>query len=241
MAATPANYGTWQEFEDAYKAQFIPPATQLEAITKMHNLPMGQQDFNSWYLTWSMHARRANVDAATTMYAFRRNLNPVLHNKIISLSPQPTTLDELVTQARNLDNQWRMFAPTRMAPRGNTRIREVTTTGTEDSADIAATQARRAPFRKRGKLTPEERKHRLDNQLCLYCGKAGHTASDCKAAPNKRPYPPKASLHQVTGSQTKSEDPPSDDTGINAVTSNFFLPLLTCKEDDEAKLLQSNF
>ena len=57
MAHTPADYGTWQEFEDAFKAQFIPPATQLDAITKMHNYAMGNQDFNTWYLNWSMYAR----------------------------------------------------------------------------------------------------------------------------------------------------------------------------------------
>ena len=32
---------------------------------------------------------------------------------------------------------------------------------------------------KDGKLTPEERKRRLDNNLCLFCGGAGHTARDC--------------------------------------------------------------
>jgi len=30
-----------------------------------------------------------------------------------------------------------------------------------------------------GKLTPEERKCRLDNKLCLCCGKLGHMVSDC--------------------------------------------------------------
>jgi hypothetical protein len=30
-----------------------------------------------------------------------------------------------------------------------------------------------------GKLTPEERKRRLDNKLCLRCGKIGHMVSDC--------------------------------------------------------------
>ena len=32
---------------------------------------------------------------------------------------------------------------------------------------------------KDGKLTPTERKRRLDNKLCLFCGAAGHMARDC--------------------------------------------------------------
>ena len=34
-------------------------------------------------------------------------------------------------------------------------------------------------------LTPEERTYRMNNSLCLYCGKAGHRATDCPA--KKRP------------------------------------------------------
>jgi hypothetical protein len=32
---------------------------------------------------------------------------------------------------------------------------------------------------KDGKLTAEERKRRMDNSLCMFCGGAGHKASDC--------------------------------------------------------------
>jgi hypothetical protein len=33
---------------------------------------------------------------------------------------------------------------------------------------------------KDGKLTPEERQRRVDNKLCLFCGKPGHMARDCR-------------------------------------------------------------
>ena len=33
---------------------------------------------------------------------------------------------------------------------------------------------------KDGKLTPEERQRRFTNNLCLFCGKAGHSAKDCR-------------------------------------------------------------
>ena len=32
---------------------------------------------------------------------------------------------------------------------------------------------------KDGKLTPQERQRRLDNSLCLFCGKIGHMAKEC--------------------------------------------------------------
>jgi hypothetical protein len=70
LLATPINYGTWADFRDKFKEQFIPPQTQVESIQKIHNLPMGSREFNEWYQEWSMHTRHANVDEQTRMYAF---------------------------------------------------------------------------------------------------------------------------------------------------------------------------
>ena len=57
LAATPVNYGTWAEFKMAFETQFIPLQTQIEAIQKMYNMPMGNKEFNEWYQEWSMQAR----------------------------------------------------------------------------------------------------------------------------------------------------------------------------------------
>jgi hypothetical protein len=103
LAAAPQTYGTWATFKNDFKAQFILPQTQLDAITKIHNLPMGGKEFNVWYQEWSQHARRSQIDEATKMYAFRKNLNLSLHQKIIQITPQPTTLAALVNKARDLD------------------------------------------------------------------------------------------------------------------------------------------
>ena len=32
---------------------------------------------------------------------------------------------------------------------------------------------------KDGKLTPQEHQRRMDNSLCLFCGKTGHIAKEC--------------------------------------------------------------
>ena len=196
LAANPADYGTWQAFKDAFKAQFIPPETQIEAIKKVHNTPQKNREFNEWYQEWSKYARRANIDDATKMYAFRSALNTALHNKILQLSPMPTTLAGLVEKAREFDKNWCTFAgPTRglQRSRNNAHIQEISG---EDS-EINATTQRRTSFgqgrgwgRGRGRLSPEERERRFKLNLCLYCAEPGHHATECTAPPNRRPGNP---------------------------------------------------
>jgi len=41
LAANPMDYGNWQDFKDAFKEQFIPLQTQIEAIKKVHSTPQG--------------------------------------------------------------------------------------------------------------------------------------------------------------------------------------------------------
>jgi len=194
LAGNPVNYGTWQDFRDAFKAQFIPPEMQNEAIQNIHNTLQRNQEFSEWYQEWSRYARRANVDEATKMYAFCRALDTALHNKLLQLSPMPTTLARLVEKAREFDKNWRTFAgPTRGFRRQNPCIREIL----EEESEINAFP-RPSPFGQnrgqghghgcgRGRLTPEECKRHIDNNLCLYCGIPGHIAINCTALPNSRP------------------------------------------------------
>ena len=110
LAASPVNYGTWADLKKDFKTQFIPPETQVDAIAKMHSLCMGNQEFNNWFQKWSAHCRCTNVDEGTKMYAFCRALNQALNQKLVNISPQPTTLDVLVEKARDLDRNWHIYA-----------------------------------------------------------------------------------------------------------------------------------
>jgi len=109
IVAQLTNYGMWQAFKDAFKAQFIPPQTELEALSKLHATPQGSREFNEWYQEWSQHAQCTNVDDNTKMFTFRNALNGAISNKIASQSPQPATLAELVECACDLDRNWCMY------------------------------------------------------------------------------------------------------------------------------------
>ena len=50
-----------------------------------------------------------------------------------------------------------------------------------DAAQRKRSYPNKGKFQKRGKLTQKERDERIKNKLCLYCGKPGHVAKECRA------------------------------------------------------------
>src|SRR6202008_4029578 len=59
---------------------------------------------------------------------------------------------------------------------------------------------------RRGRLSSEERSRRITNNLCLYCGEAGHRAQVCTKPPNRRPNAPVRQLETVQENQVTQED-----------------------------------
>jgi hypothetical protein len=109
LAAAQVTYRMWATFKADFKAQFIPPQIQLDVITKIYSLSMKEKEFNIWFQEWSQYECCSQVDKATKMYTFRKNLNPLLHQKIIQITPQPTILMALVDKARDLNWNWHLY------------------------------------------------------------------------------------------------------------------------------------
>jgi hypothetical protein len=65
----------------------------------MYTSKMGGRPFNEWYQDWSTYASRSGANEDTQMFAFRKALPMALHQKIMGVSPQPTTLEGLAEKA----------------------------------------------------------------------------------------------------------------------------------------------
>src|SRR3984893_11458629 len=171
LTANPRSFGTWAAFKAAFKAHFIPADSQLEAGALMHSLKQGQKPFNEWYQTWYTHASQAGVDKATKMFAFHRNLNQALHNKLLTISPQPNTLTALVEKARQFDQLYQLYnSPTFTQQQPGARIRTANTAKGAVSVNFSSTTP--PSTLQRGPLSKEERDRRFREKLCLYCGRS---------------------------------------------------------------------
>ena len=219
LAANPRDWGTWDDFRDAFKAQFIPPQLKVEAISRMHGTAMGNRHFNDWYQEWSTYAADANVDEESKMFAFRKNLNQGLNAKLLNVTPQPTTLAALVEKSREIDKNYQVFGGGLQRSRGSfprrgrgASVQELSIGPDGTTLDIAANNTRgrgrgRGTNRRgRGRLTPEERTRRMKEGLCLYCSKPGHRVDTCPE-PSKRKFnTPVRQLETNTENQVPQDD-----------------------------------
>jgi hypothetical protein len=112
--------------------------------------------------------------------------------KACTMAGRATPFYALVDQAITFDQL--SFQHSRHEKRETTREttskkRHVDNTSTKDSSSSSSspkptTSSGNYPSQPRGPLTQAEKDHRIENKLCMYCGKPGHLATDC---PRKNP------------------------------------------------------
>lgn len=210
LALTTPDFGTWDQFKAAFKAHFIPVDSTLMSTQAMHSLRMGNRPFSEWYQEWSTHASRSGANEETKMFCFRQNLPNALHQKILGVSPTPTTLTRLVELAKDFDQNWRMYnnsastSSSRRDRRPNAR-----SMNPEDPENPTISLADFPPRKEFKKLTQAEKDKRRAENRCLYCNAQGHWQDKCPVKPrnknrfrSNRPAPPRTRALQP------DEEPP---------------------------------
>src|SRR5712671_2871653 len=157
-------------------------------------------------------------DPAVT-FAFRRNIHPSLHIKLLGVSPIPTTLSRLVKLAKEFDQSFWMWSanPSNSSSPQNFRTFPcicVSDANTPDSTQINANSlSRTKPSRpqqggskKFGPLSQEEKDHHRRNNLCSYCGGQNHFADRCPKKPFRPSSSSRQNVYHVRGAQLIEEE-----------------------------------
>jgi len=177
---------TWVEFKKLLEKSFDIRKTKQKAQTDFSVLKHKPGHLEEYILDFRMLAQRAGfvlqgIENPMLAVDFLRGLHPTLRVKIVQQKNAPTTLEEIIEDARAFDQsyyqsiQWKDkitgWTP-KPAPRTMFTPRSTFTPRTRDPSamDINSIEIDR--------LSIEERDRYMKERLCFRCGKPGHMSWD---------------------------------------------------------------
>lgn len=172
-------FSSYQDFRQAFRAQFgeIAPLTRWYdcwyALKQQASVAEHINDFR----TILIHLGDA-IPEQVQLQHFRRSLKASIQDELARL-PEPTSIKELMDLANRIDQRQHEY----QRGRGNISPFRTTTMPSKTKVPTVFPSVDHRTKTNSGikltKVTAEERKRRLDNDLCYYCGQPGHRAVKC--------------------------------------------------------------
>jgi len=176
------DFSSYGEFAIALKNAYDDPDARATAQRKLRNLKQGDKDCSTYYAEFATYATVLNYDDATKIQFFTEGANHDLKTTIAYQPSPPETFDQFVQLCIKLDNSMKLLNIQKPQPRApapapaQAKPIPTTATGTAPGPmDLSNAQRRRGP------ISEEVRRFRHENNLCSYCGGAGHWRADCPA------------------------------------------------------------
>jgi hypothetical protein len=179
----------YNQFLAAFKQSFSHPDLAAEASRKLRALKQGSRPVAVYAAEFRRIASDLDWSSSSLMDAFYAGLLDRVKDRLSEVE-RPTTgnaLEAYIQLAIKIDDrqfqrlQEKRFTP---APKPPTRpaARPQSHSSPTDNGVVPMQldSARRMP------LTPDERKRRQDNNLCLYCGGSNHRIANCPEARQSR-------------------------------------------------------
>ncbi len=161
-----SSFPTFNIFLQHFREVFEHPAEGRSAGDQLLTLSQGRKLAAEYALSFRTLAAQTTWVEDTLKLLFQRGLNLELQSEL-ACRDEGKSLSEVIDLAIQIDNLIRSRRSTRATPR---YMPETTTVA--EPMQLGFTH-----------LTPEERERRMQNQLCLYCGQAGHMRVSCPARP----------------------------------------------------------
>jgi hypothetical protein len=181
---------------DILETAFGDPDRETTAERKLESLRQSNKDFSTYYAEFQRYAADVKWNAAAKRTALTRGLSNEIKDALITADTIPTEFTSYVTYIQRLDNRIRAREAekkSRFTPRSNPAPTPVRPAHAPAPVHAPVPAPTNAPVRTaypdamdlssgRPKLTDEERRKRLQEGRCYYCGGFGHNIRNC---PNK--------------------------------------------------------
>lgn len=174
-------------YVNAFNDHFLDPHEATTYRRKLETLKQ-DKDVQRYAATFKEYAALSEVDEKTKWSFFFRGLKPDIQKALNTGQGLPTSFETLVKYALSIDNAHQMIQglnhsshTNRYRPNGNGNGNNSSSSSSAPPAsgpwpmEIDAVKARLVA----GRLPAAERERRKKNNLCLYCGQAGHAVATC--------------------------------------------------------------
>ena len=182
----------YSRFISEFRLVFDHPPDGTDSASKLHSISQGTRSVAEFAVEFRILAARSGWGEEALKSAFRRGLSDAIKDLI--LRDRPRTLADLIALTLQVDDRLRerrteksSRTPTSFprTPRVPQFRDPVVPPGTSaNSGAIPSPGGDSEPMQlNRSRLTPSLRDHRMQNRLCLYCGKSGHLFNACEVRP----------------------------------------------------------
>ena len=197
---------TWldnfQEFSAKLQDTFGDPGRSQTAAKKIHDLKQ-TKSVGEYWANFQRYAVQTGFNDAAKCFAFRNGLKDSVKGAL-ALVEEPKNCNLLAELSIRLDSRIHereqescrgmnterkdQRPPTKAPPSHayqSTPRTSITKSETTHKVRVANPRSTTSSVCPRGRLPPEEYQRRRDNNLCLYCGQAGHLIGACPSAPKQ--------------------------------------------------------
>lgn len=174
---TPALLTNYHTFTEQLKSAFGDPNQQLTAEKQLFVLKQ-KSSASAYASDFRRLASYTNWNSDSLIFKFTMGLKEDIKDELAKIDPI-NDLDALINKVIKLDD--RLYERRRARGNHHNEPRRGFTTDRNDSSYMDVDSVRTSDNKdgKRKTLTKAEKQHRRDNNLCLYCGEAGHKVDAC--------------------------------------------------------------
>lgn len=201
-AADPEWLHSYSTFVQVLQENFGAFDATAEAEAALDQLKMGdRQRISKYNVLFQQHSALVSWGPAALQHRYYQGLPDRIKDALLN-HPKPGSLPRLRSLAQAIDQRhWEREAERtrntraseKSAPAKSSTASTPSSKSSAPSSSKSSSSAPRAPAASKdsthlganGKLTPEERQRRFDNELCLFCGGAGHKANKCLKSQKK--------------------------------------------------------
>ncbi len=194
---------SFDSFSKELRKVFDRSAQGTEAARALALLRQRESSVSSYSIEFRTLAASCGWNDKALWDHFLHGLAEHIKDEIYSLE-LPSSLDGLIDLAIRVDNRLSLCSRHRRSGFPPELVTRAASGAASDTPTQHLGLSEEEPMQVgRARLTVKEWRYRLDNQLCLYCGEAGHVAASCPAVRRHSPFKGERTV-SVTGTQLPS-------------------------------------